>query len=340
MARYALPLSVSGQAVALRAGLPSARLSLGGELPSEPRTPISAGRLETYGRATLRVLDALDGPLPAGPPTRDLSVAKKILPEWAVRLLVAGLLLPATLMAGDGLARLYRRGQPLAGALAWVAGLALPFAAAVLLARVLALTGAIPDLSPAPPPGAVPLDGAAWTALGCCAALLALVAVLLRPALARRMAGAAGSAPLAVLLVSCALAWLCWIGNPYAALLLVLPVNTWLLLADGARPRRSLAVALVLASLAPVGVVVGVYAGALSMGAGEIPWFWMLAVAGGAVAVPAALLWCVGAGAATAALLLALRPAAAAGERPVTVRGPLSYAGPGSLGGTDSAIRR
>lgn len=340
LARYALPLAVSGQSVALRAGLPSVRLSLGGELPSAPGTPVSAQRLETYGRASLRALDALDGPMPAGPPARDLAVAKKILPAWAVRLLVAALLLPTTLMAGDGLARLMRRGQPLGGALAWVAGLALPFVGAVLLARALALTGAIPDLSPAPPPGAVPLDGAAWIALGCCAALLALVAVLLRPALRRRVAAAAGAAPAAVLLVTCALAWVAWIGNPYAALLLVLPVNLWLLLADGVRPRRWLAAALVVASLAPVAIVIGVYASELSMSAGDIPWFWTLAVAGGAVALPAALLWCVGAGAAIAALLLALRPARAAGERSVTVRGPLTYAGPGSLGGTDSAIRR
>jgi hypothetical protein len=27
-------------------------------------------------------------------------------------------------------------------------------------------------------------------------------------------------------------------------------------------------------------------------------------------------------------------------DRPVSIRGPLSYAGPGSLGGTESALRR
>jgi hypothetical protein len=340
LARYALPQGVSGQSIALAAGIPAVRLSLGGELPSAPGTPVSADRLETFGRAALRVLDALDGELAAGEPTRDLAVAKKILPEWAMRLLVAALLLPATLMVGDGAARLWRRGEPLGGAVAWVAGLTLPFAAAALLARALALTGAIPDLDPAPPPGAVPLDGAAWTAMGCCAALLALVAVLLRPRLGRRLASARGAAPLALLLVTCVLAWVSWAGNPYAALLLVLPANLWLLLAEGARPRRALAAALVLASLAPVGLVIAAYADALAMGPGEVPWYWMLAVAGGAVSVPAALLWSVGAGAAVAALLLALRGAPADGERPVTVRGPLSYAGPGSLGGTDSAVRR
>jgi hypothetical protein len=44
-----------------------------------------------------------------------------------------------------------------------------------------------------------------------------------------------------------------------------------------------------------------------------------------------------------AAVLVALRsrPAAAAPEEQViTMRGPLTYAGPGSLGGTESALRR
>ena len=66
----------------------------------------------------------------------------------------------------------------------------------------------------------------------------------------------------------------------------------------------------------------------------------LLAVAGGQISVPAALCWSVGAGTAAAAVVLALRPAHEDRERPVTVRGPLSYAGPGSLGGTESAMRR
>jgi hypothetical protein len=48
-----------------------------------------------------------------------------------------------------------------------------------------------------------------------------------------------------------------------------------------------------------------------------------------------------------AALLALTAPAALAGGghmtddgAPLTIRGPLSYAGPGSLGGTESALRR
>ncbi len=344
IARYALPQSVSGQSVALGAGIPAVRLSLGGELPSKPGIRVDADRMEIFGRATLRVLKALDGPLDAGPPTRDLAVAKKILPGWAVRLLLAALLLPAALTVGDGLARLRRRGEPFAGRIAWVVGLGVPVAAAVLLARVLGLAGAVPQLRPAPPPGAVPLDGAAWTAMGCCLAISALVAVVIRPWLARRAASCGGpaapAAALAVLLAAVVLAVVTWVVNPYAAMLLVLPVNLWLLLAVGSQLRRPLAVALVLASIAPAAMVIAIYASDMSMSAGQVPWFWMLAVAGGGVSLPVALCWSLGAGATLGALVLALNRLPVDRDREVTVRGPVTYAGPGSLGGTDSAIRR
>jgi hypothetical protein len=75
-------------------------------------------------------------------------------------------------------------------------------------------------------------------------------------------------------------------------------------------------------------------------------WEAVLALAGGHVGVPAAALWSLACGCAVAATLLALTPAAAPGGSgmddgaPVTIRGPRSYAGPGSLGGTESALRR
>ena len=48
------------------------------------------------------------------------------------------------------------------------------------------------------------------------------------------------------------------------------------------------------------------------------------------------------AGCALSLVLIAARSATQAEpeERPVTVRGPVTYAGPGSLGGTKSALRR
>ncbi len=64
---------------------------------------------------------------------------------------------------------------------------------------------------------------------------------------------------------------------------------------------------------------------------------------GGAMSVVAALCWAVALGCVSSAFIIGLRAAraaATAAEAPVTVRGPASYAGPGSLGGTKSALRR
>ena len=54
------------------------------------------------------------------------------------------------------------------------------------------------------------------------------------------------------------------------------------------------------------------------------------------------LLWSIAAGCAVGALVVAAhgRAPADAGEIPITMRGPKTYAGPGSLGGTESALRR
>ena len=198
--------------------------------------------------------------------------------------------------------------------LGWVLALALPFAAAALFARALGLLGAVPDIAPPPPPGAVPVDAAAWTAIGCTLAVLALVALVVTPWLARRTGpGVTADEPtagLALLLAMLALALVAWLSNPYAAVLLVLPLNFWLLLVEReTRLRRGFALALIAASLVPVALVVAVYAIDLSMSPAEVPWFWLLAVAGGQISVPAALCWSLGAGAAVAAVVLVVRPA-------------------------------
>ena len=69
-------------------------------------------------------------------------------------------------------------------------------------------------------------------------------------------------------------------------------------------------------------------------------------MAGGHVGFGSALLWSIAFGCAAAVALVAARSRSEAGlaapdERvDITIRGPLSYAGPGSLGGTESALRR
>ena len=82
-------------------------------------------------------------------------------------------------------------------------------------------------------------------------AALVLVAMVVTPWLTRRarVKGTDGSSGLALLLAVLVLAVVTWISNPYAALLLVLPLNFWLLVAErDTRLRRGLALALVAAA--------------------------------------------------------------------------------------------
>ena len=166
----------------------------------------------------------------------------------------------------------------------------------------------------------------------------------MRPGIQRRRAAFPGAgspltlAPVAVV-VACASAW--WLVNPYAALVLVLPCYLWLVVAGRVvHPRRGPAVAAVLVSLLPAAVLLQSVAAQLGTGLGNAPWFAFLALAGGQGGLLASLAWALALGAAAAALRAAWDAGTTDAARPVTVRGPVSYAGPGSLGGTRSARRR
>jgi hypothetical protein len=189
---------------------------------------------------------------------------------------------------------------------------------------------------------------------GAALAVLAFVFVLawlvLRPVVLRAVGAARGdpaspAAPVMVIVVLTATAIVVWIANPYAAALIVPAAHVWLLaLGPGSRLPRPAAVALVLAGLAPLAIALVVVAHALGLGLETAAWTATLLVAGGHIGPLAVLLWSVTGGCAAAALLIAARgqdpSVAAADGTPITVRGPHSYAGPGSLGGTDSALRR
>ena len=342
--RYAFPFTVGAQGPPNRSSLPTVMLSASGELPPEAGAPVSAVRMERFGRAALRSLTALDaGPLVSATPQADLLTVRKVVPGWAVRVLVIALLFPALVTALDALARLRRERSPAGRWLVWVAALAAPFAAVAIFLRLLGFTGLLEATDPPAPPGAVPLDGAGIGALACAVALAALAALFLRPAIERAARLPAGreapGATLAPALVACLGGLVAWIFNPYAAAFLVLPAHVWLLAcAREFRLSRAPAVALVGASLLPFLAAFLVMAGQLSVAPWELPRTLALGLAGGTPWLLVALGWAVVAGAACGALALAWG-AGSGPDRKVTVRGPVGYAGPGSLGGTPSARR-
>lgn len=352
LAHLMFPLSSGEQGVLESQGIPAVLVQVSGERGPSPRAPVSAARLEGIGRGVLSAVDALDGaPDVAQARQAGILLQHKLLPEWALRLLVGTLLLPPLIAAVDALARLRRRRRPVGRWTLWTLSCSLPFLCCALFCYLLGQIGIIGAAPSIPvPPAALPFDGAAAAAVGA-AALTLLLACLLWGALLRRVGLDVRPdlevAGLPILLVLLAISVVVWLGNPYAALLLLGALHLWLALASPElRPRRPAALALVALALVPLALLISFYARQQGMGPGELAWSAVLLLAGAHVGLPSALIWSLALGCALAAAMLAARsswelPEPHEGEAvEVTIRGPMSYAGPGSLGGTESALRR
>lgn len=349
-ARLALPLTVGAQGELVADGLPAVLVQASGERGPGPRDPVSAARLQGFGRAVLRSLSALDG----GPPLRQspaayLVVARKVVPGWAVRLLVGVLLLPVLLAAVDGFARVRRRRQPVGMWLRWVLAGALPFALSALLLVGLGATGLVPAAAIGLGTAGVTGGTAAQSAAALAAAQLtiALGWVVVRPRILR-LSGVRGDpaspgAAAALMLVVCALAVAAWIVNPFAAALLVAPLHLWLVVvAPELRMRRRLAAGLALAALIPIALIAVYYARAFGLGPLSFARMLLVLVSRGGVGPAGLVAGVVLLGCLASVLAIARRGAGfrAVQGAGVPVRGPVGYAGPGSLGGTESALRR
>lgn len=367
LAHLAFPLAVGEQGVLDAAGLPAVLVQVSGELgpsaaPTASATPaasagrsrqaaVSAERLQSFGRAVLSAVDALDSaPNVSSSMQTGLILQHKTLPMWALRLLVITLLLPPLVAAADGLARLRRRRMPVARWSLWTLSCALPFLSCALLAYVLGWLGILGAVPPTPVlPRALPFDARAVTAVVAVVLTFAL-AWLLWGALVRRLSWGVRPDPrgagLSLLLVLIGLTLLVWAGNPFTALLALPALHLWLVLASPElRPRRLGSLVLVALGALPLALLIFFYAHELGLGLGELTWMAVLLLAGGHVGLGGAILWSIAYGCVAAAAMLAVRallppagPRTADGIE-VRIRGPLSYAGPGSLGGTESALR-
>jgi Peptidase family M28 len=347
--RLAFPGTLGEQGPLVHAGLPAVLLSASGERPPPARAAVDSGRLEAFGRAALRSIVALDeGPDVRAGATRDVVTLRKVLPAWAVRLLVGALLLAPLFVTVDGFARARRRREPVSPWLGWIAAAAAPLVLASAFATVLGLTGLLVATPPSPvPAGAIPIDGAGRAAL-IGTALVLVLGVAGRPLLLRLTGGRRGldgaGAGAALLLAWCGLALVLWIINPFAAAFMIPAAHLWLVLAaPGVRLRRALALGLVAASLLPFAIGGLILARQLGLGPVDAVWSVLLIVAGGHVSPLGWLFWSLVAGCVVAAMVLAWRtrpPPPVDAAPKITVRGPLTYAGPGSLGGTESALRR
>lgn len=348
-AHLAFPFTVSEQGPfgAAPYRYPAVLLSLSGERGPAPHAPLAgAEQVNSLGRAVLQTISALDnGPtVPAASPY--LLLDGKVVPGWAISLFVLSLLVPVALTTVDGVARARRRRRSVWRWLALVLATGAPFllaAGVVLGARVL---GWIPAAPPGPvPAGSIPLAGSGIVTLVIAALVVLGAFALLRPfaiGLARSERSCEGAAP-AVLLVALAATLAIWFVNPFAALLVVPALHVWLLAINpDLGLRLPLRLGLVLIGVVPVVLIVAYYAVTLGFGPIDAIWSAALLIAGGAVTPLAVLVWSVVLGCVVSAVAISAMMAREA--RPehaqVTVRGPVTYAGPGSLGGTESALRR
>jgi hypothetical protein len=355
--RRAFPLSVGEQGPLVADGAPAVLVSASAERGPSPHAAVSADRLGAFGRGVLRAFTAAEdsGSLesgtattPAFPGGDGIVTLGRLVPAWAIRLLVLTLLLPVLLAAVDAFFRVRRRGLPMARWLGWSTSFALPLLLAYGWVRVLGLTGAVRAVATPTIGGALALHTAGWLALASIALVLLVGARLVRRPLLRaagvRGEVGAGGAAAATGLALAVLVAIVWVANPYAAFLLLPAAHLWLLAsAPERRVGRLAAVAVAAAGLVGPALVVLYYAHVWGLGAGGVVWTAFGAVCGGSIGLGAALALSAFGGALCATIaVLAAKARAAAGAPPdaVVTRGPRSYAGPGSLGGTESALRR
>jgi hypothetical protein len=142
---------------------------------------------------------------------------------------------------------------------------------------------------------------------------------------------------LPLLLVLLGVSLIAWLSDPFTALLMLPALHLWLLIASPElRPGRLGSFALLALGVAPLLLLVAFYAHQLGLGPGGVAWTAVLLIAGAHVGVAGAILWSVALGCAVVAGMLTFATLAkppsggVVDEVEITIRGPLSYAGPGS----------
>jgi hypothetical protein len=352
-AHFAFPLATGEEAPLNSTGVPAALLQVSGQRGPSAAEPVSEARLLGFGRAALSAIYALDeGPnIPVSSAPR-LQVSGKLLPAWAIRLLAFALLLAPLLVSVDALARLRRRREPVLPWLAWVLTGALPFLLSAVFAFLLGVLGIVAAPSAQLSAVSLPADGSARGATLACGLVLLLALMAWPPSVRRTslpLRPSADAAGLAITLVLLAIALLVWLFNPYACLLLVPATHLWPLAVEARRrlpvqPRTGALLAVLVGTL-PLVLLLILYAHELDLGPIGLAESAVLALAGGVIGPVATLLWSVACGCLFAAILFVSAPLASIEPdslewTEVLTRGPSTYAGPGSLGGTESALRR
>ena len=328
----AFPFTLYEQGPLLARGLPALTLTSGGERPpiafSDQTKQLDAVRLGQLGGAAQQLLRWLDSGVELAPGTSSyVYFGPRLLPGWAVELVLIAALAPFLLAALDLFARCRRRHIPLAPAFRSYRSRVGFWLWAAAIFELFALVGVWP---PAPavalPPDASPATH--WPALGLVgfAALCGLGWLVARQRLVPRRAvtpseEVAGTA--AALLALAVVALLVVATNPFALLFLLPSLHAWLWLPHArARPLWTRAALLVGGLLGPL-LLLGSLAWRYGLGF-DAPWYLAELTATGYVQLPAVVIaagWLAAAGQVTALAAGRYAPYPNAAERPP--RGPI-----------------
>ena len=326
------PFTLFEQGPLLAHGLPALTLTSGGERPPaaflDRADRLDGTRLASLGRSAQQLIRWLDSGAELTPGTAAyVYFGPRILPGWAIELVLIGALVPFLVAAVDLFARCRRRHIPLGPALRSYrsrAGFWL-WAAAVFL--VFALLG----FWPAAPDVALPLNGSPGTdwpvaALVALAMLVGLGWLVTRERLLPRrqvspteeLAGAT-----AALLALAVVSLLVVATNPFALIFLLPSVHAWLWLPQvRARPLWARAAVLAAGFLGPA-LLLGSLASRYGLGL-DAPWYLAELTATGYVRLPAVAIavgWLAAAGQVAALSTGRYAPYPSRAERPP--RGPI-----------------
>lgn len=351
LARLALPVGTGASAALADEGIDAVAISSNGERTEQPRfdtvDAISGDAVFQSGSAALDLvltLDEGDRRLPQGTESY-VRLGDNMVPGWSMVMVALALLIPAALTSADILSRELRRDRKVARkAIPWAFERALvPLAAAVVV--YLSSVAGLIDSPPFPyDPGRFEPGGSGVAALGLAAAAALITMLLIRPfrtpldSEAHLLAAASGM----VCVLGVAGIWLI---NPFLALLLTPVAHVWVLAARPQSPPRTITLGFAsFFALAPFLIAAVAVSEALELGY-DAPWHLLLLICGGHFSVLMVGAWTLLLGGilATIAATRARPPIQQTAPEQFdsgSVRGPGGYKGPGSLGGTPSAINR
>jgi hypothetical protein len=326
------PFNLYEHALFVGRGVPAITLTTSGDRPPDPTTdtprrldPTTLGQL---GRSAHALIASLDQ---AAEVTRGTSTylyfGSRIIPGWAVELVLIAALLPFLMATVDLFARCRRRRIPLTPAFQSYRNRLLFWLWVGALFGLFALTGVFGTGADGPVPPSIP-GAADWPVLGI-AGLCALSAVgwlvarerlLPRRAIAaeEELAGAA-----AALLALAFVALVVTAVNPFTLLFVLPSLHAWLWLPQVRHERPWLRAAVLLAGFVGFAVLVGSFAIRFGLGF-DATWYVAQLVADGDVSIPlvlAFLAWLAAAGQLAAISGGRYAPYPRAAERPP--RGPI-----------------